>query len=144
MSAHLESFKKFLKEREKASQAYVSGNGEPFVKVSATKSPATFFSPDGDFVEDTKKVAARYKKDAEIFESANENKFQTLQISADENIAFWVGLQKSVVRMKENERQKTADSDDSTRDRDFSPRSGKLENDSPSCRFLEDGSDKII
>lgn len=100
MSEHLESFKKFLKEREKASQAYVNGDGEPLVKVSAAKSPATFFSPGGDLTEGAKKVSARYKKDAEIFESADENKFKTLQMNADENIAFWVGLQKSVVTIK--------------------------------------------
>lgn len=29
MSAHLESFKNFLKTREKASQSYVSSNGAP-------------------------------------------------------------------------------------------------------------------
>lgn len=100
MTEHLESFKKFLKEREEASQAYVSGDGEPLVKISATKSPATFFSPGGDLTEGAKKIAARYKKDAEVFESADENKFKTLQMSADENIAFWVGLQTSVVTMK--------------------------------------------
>ena len=59
MSEYLESFKKFLKEREKASQAYVSGDGEPLVKISATKSPATFFSPGGDLTEGAKKVSAR-------------------------------------------------------------------------------------
>lgn len=100
MSEHLESFRKFLKEREKASQAYVGGDGEPLVKVSATKSPATFFSPGGDLTEGAKKIAARYKKDAEAFESADENKFKTLQMSADESIAFRVGLQKSVVTLK--------------------------------------------
>jgi ketosteroid isomerase-like protein len=100
MSAHLESFKNFLKTREKASQSYVSGDGAPLVRISAAKSPATFFSPGGDATTGAKKIAARYKKDAEIFESADENKFETLQMNADENIAFWVGLQKSIVRMK--------------------------------------------
>lgn len=100
MNEHLESFKKFLIEREKASQSYVSGDGKPLVKISAAKSPATFFSPGGDVTEGAKKIAARYQKDAEIFESADENKFETLQINADENIAFWVGLQKALVKMK--------------------------------------------
>lgn len=100
MNEHLESFKKFLKEREKASHAYVGGDGEPLVEISAAKSPATFFSPGGDLTEGAKKIAAHYKKDAEIFESADENKFETLQMNADESIAFWVGLQKAVVKMK--------------------------------------------
>ncbi len=101
MNEHLESFKKFLKEREKASQAYVGGDGAPLVKVSAAKSPATFFSPGGDLTEGAEKIAARYQKDAAIFESADENEFITLQMNADENIAFWVGLQRAVVKMKD-------------------------------------------
>ena len=100
MNDDLQDFKEFLKQREQASQAYVSGDGKPLVKISAAKSPATFFSPGGDLTEGAKKVAARYKKDAEGFASAEDNKFETFQMEADENIAFWVGLQKSTVLMK--------------------------------------------
>lgn len=100
MSEHVESFKEFLKTREKASQSYVGGDGEPLVKISATKSPATFFSPGGDLTTGARNVSARHKKDAANFVSADENEFETLQLNADAHIAFWVGLQKSVVTMK--------------------------------------------
>lgn len=100
MNEHLESFKTFLKQRVKTSDAYLRGEAEPFLEICTKKSPATFFSPGGDLVEGAKKVAATHESGAQIFESFDANKFETLHLNADENIAYWVGLQKSVVTMK--------------------------------------------
>jgi len=100
MNEHLKDFKNFLKKREKASDAYLSGDAEPFLEICTKKSPATFFSPGGDYVEGSKTVSAAHEKGAGAFESFDSNKFETLHLNADENIAYWVGLQKSVVTMK--------------------------------------------
>lgn len=69
MSEHLESFKKFLNRRVKTSDAYLSGDAEPFLEIYAEKSPATFFSPGGDYVEGAKKVAATHESGAQTFGS---------------------------------------------------------------------------
>lgn len=100
MSEHLESFKSFLKQRVKTSDAYLRGDAAPFLEICTKKSPATFFSPGGALVEGAEKVAATHESGAQIFESFDANKFETLHQNADENIAYWVGLQKSIVTMK--------------------------------------------
>ena len=56
MSDYLEDFKEFLKTRQAASNDYVSGNAKPFLRIATNELPATFFSPDGDYVVGTKEV----------------------------------------------------------------------------------------
>lgn len=51
MSKDLQDFEQFLKQREEASEAYVNGDAEPLRRISAQDLPATFFSPNGDYVK---------------------------------------------------------------------------------------------
>lgn len=100
MDEYLKDFAEFIKTREAASNAYISGDAKPFLAIAAKELPATFFSPGSDYVAGTKEVLEAHEKGAENFEAFDKNEFETLQMAADTDIAYWVGLQKCVVRMK--------------------------------------------
>jgi len=100
MSDETEDFEEFIKRREQAAQAYVSGDPHPLDEISARKNPATFFSPGGDYTEGARKVSERYEKDAASFETGSETHFEILQMDSSGDLAYWVGLQKANVRLK--------------------------------------------
>ena len=100
MDNDLQDFERFLKQREEASQAYVNGDTEPLRRISTHNSPATFFGPPGDVVEGPEQVISSYESSAEYFESSSDNRFETLQTLASDDIAYWVGIQRATARMK--------------------------------------------
>ncbi len=100
MSNDLHDFEQFMRRREEAARAYVNGDPEPLDRIATSESPATFFSPRGDFVEGAKDVAARYDADATAFASGSENTMQILQMAASDGIAYWVGFQRASVHLK--------------------------------------------
>ena len=95
-----DNFDEFMKQREKASNAFVNGDINPLYDISVQNSPATIFDPSGYFVQDVEKVNAKNAKSVEFFTSGSTNKFQVLHKAADNNIAYWVGIQRSIVQMK--------------------------------------------
>jgi hypothetical protein len=50
MNSESHDFEEFMRQREKASEAYVEGNPEPLNRIVARVSPATFFPPTGLYV----------------------------------------------------------------------------------------------
>ena len=100
MSDDLHDFEEFMQRRAEAARAYVNGDPEPLSQISTNTSPATFFSPRGDFVEGASEVSARYDADAAAFAADNENTMQILQMGASDGIAYWVGFQRAQVHLK--------------------------------------------
>lgn len=100
MEDELKDFKEFMKRRELAAKAYVSGNAGPLDKISTHSLPATFFSPKGDYREGADKVSSTYKSDANAFEMDNDSEFEILQLAASDGIAYWVGFQRASVKLK--------------------------------------------
>ena len=100
MSDELIDFTQFMQQRAEAARAYVNGDAEPLDRITTHVSPATFFSPRGDFVQGAREVSARYVADAAAFDTNNENELQILQIAASDGIAYWVGLQRANVHMR--------------------------------------------
>lgn len=100
MNKDLEDFKEFMKRREAAAKAYVSGNAEPLGELSARSLPATFFSPKGDFREGAAEVSKTYQTDVNAFETGSETDFEILQMAAAGEIAYWVGFQRAAARLK--------------------------------------------
>lgn len=96
----LADFQEFMKQREVAAKAYVNGDTEPLADLSASESPATFFSPKGDYKEGADKVLETYKSDANAFEKGSETNFEILHMVANGDIAYWVGFQRASARMK--------------------------------------------
>ncbi|MRV76106.1 DUF4440 domain-containing protein [Duganella sp. FT92W] len=97
MDKDLHDFKRFMEERSRASTAFVNGDIGPLAALSATSSPATFFSPNGGVVQGAEDVNAANTKGAKAFASG-ESTFTVLHMAAGGDVAFWSGLQHAKVR----------------------------------------------
>ncbi len=100
MNKDLQDFEHFMKQREEASRAFLSGEIDPLDGISTHVSPATIFGPKGDYVEGADKVNAANASGAEMFEAGGESRFEILQIAANDGIAYWTGIQRATARMK--------------------------------------------
>ena len=99
MDNDLKDFEQFMKEREDAARAYVSGDAAPLRSISTRVSPATFFGPQGGYRQGADDVFSKYEHDAAIFEPGGDSNFEILQMAASEGIAYWVGFQRANARM---------------------------------------------
>lgn len=99
MSKAPTDFAAFLERRVAASDAFVNGEFGPLGAVSTYTSPATLFSPKGNVVAGADAVNAVNAESAKLFRPGSENAFETLHMAADETLAYWVGVQRSVVQM---------------------------------------------
>lgn len=100
MNKDLHSFQQFMKEREAASRAFVNGDIGPLDQLSTHVSPATIFGPQGDCVSGANEVNAANAGGAKMFESGSDSSFEILQMAANDDIAYWAGIQRSTVQMK--------------------------------------------
>lgn len=97
---HLEEFEKFMEERLQASTDFVEGNFEPLQKISVMQSPATIFPPPGMCIQGADEVNSFNEKGAGNFLPGAKNSFEVMHQDADEHLAYWTGIQRSVVKMK--------------------------------------------
>lgn len=102
MSDDKAHFEHFMKQREAAAKAYVSGDAAPLGVLSARSSPATFFGPRGGVVQGASEVSGRYEREAGVFQAGSETHFEILHTEASDGLAYWVGLQHATVRMRDN------------------------------------------
>jgi len=100
MSKDLDDFKIFMKQRQQAAHAYVNGDAAPLGKIVATISPATFFSPKGDYEQGAKHVFSVQEHDSKNFVPGSTTEFEILHLSASEHLAYWVGLQRAKVHVQ--------------------------------------------
>jgi len=83
----LEDFKQFMKQREEAAKAYVSGDPAPLDTLSTTIAPSTFFGPRGGFKRDPGDVNTTYKSDAKSF-TTGDTHFEILHMGASDGLAY--------------------------------------------------------
>lgn len=93
-------FTTFLRERETASTAFVNGNAAALEALSTRQSPATVFSPKGDVVQGAEEVIAAGGRAAAAFGEAVSNAFEIVHRHSSGELGYWVGLQRSLVRVK--------------------------------------------
>jgi len=96
-------FEQFIKRRKEASDEFINGNFQPLQRISAQHSPATLFGPKGDCVQGADHVNAANEKGARLFKPGGTNTFEILHAAADNELAYWVGIQRSDVRMDGHE-----------------------------------------
>jgi len=100
MNDDLHDFEQFMKQRDQAARAYVSGDAAPLGRIVAHSSPATFFAPRGGYVQGADEVRATYQHDAESFDSGSDSHFEILHMAASDGIAYWTGFQRASARMR--------------------------------------------
>ena len=88
-----DDFDAFLKEREQAAQAYVTGDGAPVDRLATREGDSSFFSPGGDVVTGAQAVVERYLSDAQLFKPNGTSRFEVIQKGSDGDLAFWTGYQ---------------------------------------------------
>ena len=100
MNKDLDDFETFMQQRQQVANAYVNGDAEPLGNISAKISPVTFFSPKGNYEQGAKQVFSVQENDAGNFEPGSSSEFEIFHMSASEGLAYWVGLQHAMVRVK--------------------------------------------
>jgi ketosteroid isomerase-like protein len=90
-------FDAFLSERETASTAFVEGDPEPLIAMSATADPATIYPPRGSLVVGAEAVNNGNRAGAAAFAPGAQNRFEVLHAGHDGDLGYWTGLQHSIV-----------------------------------------------
>ncbi len=93
-------FGRFLREREQASTAFVTGDVTALDALSTQRSPTTIFGPKGDCVQGFEAVSAANAGAAQAFGPGGSNRFEILHQGSSGDLAYWVGLQRSRVNVK--------------------------------------------
>ena len=93
-------FDEFMKTREAASTAFVEGDADPLLALSAEVDPASIFPPNGAVVAGAEAVNGGNRQGATGFAPGAENRFDVLHSGADGDLAYWTGVQRSRVVMK--------------------------------------------
>ncbi len=96
-ATHPTDFDAFMADRLAASNAFVNGDLEPLAALSTTVSPATLFGPQGTTVEGAAAVNDANAGAAPKFAPGASNGFEVMHQSSDDHLAYWVGVQRSVV-----------------------------------------------
>lgn len=94
-----QDFERFMETRKQASDQFIEGNFDPLRRISANHSPATIFGPKGDCVQGAEQVNAANENGARHFKPGGTNDFEILHMAVDAHLAYWVGIQRSVVNM---------------------------------------------
>jgi Domain of unknown function (DUF4440) len=101
MTQDAHHFAQFMKQREQAAQAFVSGDGAPVARIATQTNPATFFGPGGGHEDGAKHVSHLHQEGAKQFGPDGKSKLEILHQGASEGIAYWVGIQHATVGMQD-------------------------------------------
>ncbi len=100
MNNDQEDFEQFMKQRSEVALAYFNGDAAPLGEIVTQHSPATFFSPSGDYHQGAEAVWSQYKRDATNFDSGGEGQLEILHMGASDGLAYWVGFQRATAHLR--------------------------------------------
>ncbi|HSX08119.1 MAG TPA: nuclear transport factor 2 family protein [Candidatus Saccharimonadales bacterium] len=95
-----QSFESFMEQRLAASTAFVLGDAELLREISVTADPASIYGPNGTVVSGAGAVNEANEQGAQAFTDGGENRFEILHMAADDQLAYWTGIQHSKVKIK--------------------------------------------
>jgi len=101
MSRDIHEFAEFMKRREAAANAYISGDFAPLSSIVAQTSPASFFGPGGGTEQGGEHVYALHQQGARGFGAGATGHFEILHMEASGDLAYWVGLQHATTHLKD-------------------------------------------
>ena len=93
------NFSAFMTKRLDASTAFVSGDPKPLDAIAVHHDPATIFPPPGMIVEGFEAVNTGNETGAAVFALGSVNQFDVLHSGSGADLAYWTGIQRSVVHM---------------------------------------------
>lgn len=93
-------FDEFLRTRIAASDAFLAGDVHPLIDVSVSTGDASIFGPAGTVVTGAEAVNEANTAGAARFSGGDRNDFETVSSGVDGDLAFWVGVQRSLVRLE--------------------------------------------
>ena len=67
---------------------------------AARTGDATFFSPSGSVISGASTVSKRYAEDAKGFATGSDTHFEIIQMAASDGIAYWVGYQRAMAKLR--------------------------------------------
>lgn len=102
-ATNLSDFEAFMAQRLAASNAFVNGEIDPLAALSTTTSPATLFGPQGATVEGAQQVNQANAGAASMFLPGASNGFEVMHQASGDHLAYWVGVQRSVVYLSSRE-----------------------------------------
>ncbi len=100
MSNNSAEFDEFLRGRGAIGQAYVTGDARPLAVISARGDPATFFGPQGGYVQGAADVLSTNEDGAGHFRPGGDTQFEILHSAASGDLGYLVGIQHANVRMQ--------------------------------------------
>ena len=89
----------YLRTRATASDRFLEGDVQPLLDVSAARDPATIFGPAGTVVVGAAAVNATNAAGAARFGGFERNDLEVVDSGSDGDLAYWVGVQRSLVRV---------------------------------------------
>lgn len=95
----VQTFTEFMKAREDAARAYVTGRPDLLLALSADSGPASFFDPSGHVTTGAEAVNAANEEDARRFGSGGKTWFEVLDQGEAEGLAYWSGYQVAEVTL---------------------------------------------
>ena len=93
-----DTFETFIARRHEAGAAFVNGDAEPLIALTA-KDTASFFDPNGDRLVGAEEVIARYTANAAMFVRGT-YEFETLASHSDGDVAYISGVQTTRVQLR--------------------------------------------
>src|SRR6516164_8482899 len=95
------TFENLMSVRQRAAEAFVSGDGAKVDRLVPHEGMASWHSPRGETVIGAENVATRYIKEAASFHSDGTTHFEIIQQGYDGALGFCTGFQVATVRISD-------------------------------------------